>query len=319
MSKFDKKNIIITGGCGFIGSHLLKKLLSLNVGKVVVIDSMQYGESAEDEYRDERVIVLKHNIGIDPVQNIEPYFADSHIVYHLAAQKHNQSLADLQSLYVQNIFGTQQIFDLAGKYGITDVIFSSSLYAHGSYHNAKMSEADVPEPRTSYGISKLAGEHLLKMCAAQYGYHHTALRFFFVYGSRQYPGRGYKSVIVKNFERLKQQLPPIIFGDGQQKLDYVHVSDVVEAMVLVVEKEITGEVLHIGSGQSISILDLTKTMVDVVGSEASYVYEAPDTTAGTVRGTGTEKAEKVLGWRAKVQLYDGLVETFNWLKTYEKQ
>jgi len=314
MLDFKDKNIVITGGCGFIGSHLLQRLLSLGVAKVVIIDSMQFGHDRGEEYNDSRVSVITHNIGTDPIENIEPFFKDADILYHLAAQKHNQSLSDKDAVYRENIYGTNQIYDLAGANGVSDVVFSSSLYAHGSFHNDSMEEDDMPQPRTAYGISKLAGEHLLKMYGEKYQFRHTSLRFFFVYGPRQFPGMGYKSVIVKNFELLKEGEPPILFGDGAQRLDYVYVDDVIDALLAVVQKQISGEILHIGSGEAISIKDLTDKMVGIAGYTGAYKFEVADSTAGTIRGTSTRKAKAVLDWQATTPLSRGLLETFNWIK-----
>jgi len=318
MFDFKNKKVVITGGCGFIGSHLLRRLLSLEVKEVVVIDSMQFGHDRGVEYNDPRVTIVKHNIGTDPIEVISQYFKNTDILYHLAAQKHNQSLADKGAVYRENIFGTNQVFELAGEYCITDVVFSSSLYAHGSYLSSEMKEFDVPEPRTAYGISKLAGEHLLKMYGEKYNFHHTSLRFFFVYGPRQFPGMGYKSVIVKNFQNLINKEQPVIFGDGEQRLDYVYVGDVVESLILSVKKRSNEKIIHIGSGHSISILELTDQMSKIAKYAGQYNFTNSDWTTGTVRGTNTQLAKNAIGWEARTPLSQGLLETFEWIKGYEK-
>src|SRR5262249_59343500 len=128
-----------------------------------------------------------------------------------------------------NVEGTHQLLTAAVRHGLRHVVFSSSLYAYGRMTGPPCVEDDCPQPTTVYGISKLAGEHLVRHFGKELP--GTILRFYFVYGPRQFAGMGYKSVIVKNFERLLSSDPAVVYGDGRQALDYVYVDDVVDALL----------------------------------------------------------------------------------------
>jgi len=313
MRSWKKHSVLVTGGAGFIGSHLVRKLLDLGVKKVIVIDSLEYGIE-ENLPKDSRVSLIKHNIGVDPIAALEKPIKKCAFFFHLAAQKHNQSLSNLHAVYQTNIVGAADLFELAGKCGIKKIIFSSSLYSYGRTSMPPMKENDCVNPNTIYGISKVAGEHILAYYANKYKYDYAALRFFFVYGPRQFPGMGYKSVIVKNFERLAQGKRPIIFGDGNQSLDYVYVDDVINALIKVAESQINREIFNVGSGKATSVSSLTALMKKIAGSTADIDYGPADKTQGTVRVSDIKKIKKVLQWRPTITLEDGLKKTFEWIK-----
>jgi UDP-glucose 4-epimerase len=174
-------------------------------------------------------------------------------------------------------------------------------------------EEELPQPQTIYGISKLCGEHLLRHVHHAYGVAYNVLRYLFVYGPRQFAGMGYKSVIVKNFERLLAGLPSTIYGDGTQTLDYVYVDDAVDATVRALETDITGEVFNIGSGTAITVDALIDLMQAVTGLNMPAQHEPPDWTAGSCRVGDISKARRLLGWEPNVSLADGLARTFAWL------
>lgn len=311
------KKVIVTGGCGFIGSHLVRRLLEDGgVSDVVVFDSMQYGHARDAHFDDPRVTVIEHTLGGDDPQKIAKYFEGASTVFHLAAQKYNQSSSNAHAVYSENVLGAQEIFELAGTHGVSKVVFSSSLYAHGGTQSDHMSEDDLPTPHTHYGVSKLTGEHMLNVYSKLFNFSGTSLRFFFVYGPRQYPGSGYKSIIIKNFERLKNGLQPTVCGDGKQVLDYIYIDDVIDAVIKASDPEVTESVIHIGSGTGTSIYDLSSAMLSVAGSNLDLEYIEPDWTAGTVRATSIERAKKALLWEPKTSLVEGLTETYNWVKGY---
>jgi len=308
------KIIAVTGGCGFIGSYLVQRLLDLGAQKVIVIDSLEFGKKENINNSDPRVKLLVFKIGTDPIGRLEAELKDCDILFHLAAQKHNQSLKYPHAIYDSNIIGTADLYDLAGRCGVKKVIFSSSLYAYGKLSVPAMLETDLPTPKTIYGISKLGGEHLLQFFSEKYHFDHLIFRFFFVYGPKQYSGLGYKSVIVKNFERLLRSEAPIIYGDGQQALDYIYIEDVIDVLISGVTPTNRDEILNVGSGEAITVLELTKLMSEIAHYVAAPIYEDQDWTAGTVRLADISKIKNYLKWEPKTLLVTGLRETFNWLK-----
>jgi nucleoside-diphosphate-sugar epimerase len=139
------------------------------------------------------------------------------------------------------------------------------------------------------------------------------LRYFFVYGPRQYQGLGYKSVIVRNFERLLRGERPTVFGDGRQALDYVYVDDAVGAALAALERAGSGEVVNVGSGQPVAVDALVDAMVRVSGRAVEKEYLPPDETAGSWRVANPERARRELDWTPRVALEEGLARTFRWM------
>jgi UDP-glucose 4-epimerase len=175
-------------------------------------------------------------------------------------------------------------------------------------------ESEVPQPRTVYGISKLAGEHILAHFGQTRDVAWNVLRYLFVYGPKQFSGQGYKSVIMKNFERILGGEPPVILGDGKQELDYVFVDDVVDATVSAMQSPVTNEVVNIGSGRGTPIDELTELMLRVSGSALRPKHGPPDWTQGSSRVGSADRAGEVLDWRATTPLDVGLRRTFDWIR-----
>lgn len=313
MTQVQGSHAVVTGGAGFIGSHLVDGLLARGAARVTILDSMKYANATYRQPADPRVTVVRYDIGVDPPARHEELLRGVDLLFHLAAEKHNQSLQSPQQLIDANITGTHALFDAAGRLGVKKLVFSSSLYAYGRLTGPPMREDEVPRPHTLYGISKLTGEHLARHTRATYGLPWVALRYFFVYGPRQYPGLGYKSVIVRNFERLLRDEAPVILGDGQQALDYVHVEDVVAATIGAMESELDGEVLNVGSAQATTIDELTRVMTEVSGRSIAAVHGPADWTAGTCRVGDTSRIRERLGWAPRVPLREGLARTYAWL------
>jgi len=305
------RRVAVTGGCGFIGSHLVDALVAAGVAEVVVLDSLKYAAPPATQAR---VTVHRHNLGRDAVTDLERHLGGVDFLFHLAAEKHNQSLSSPEDVVLSNILGTQGLYAAAARAGVQKVVFSSSLYAHGRLHGEPMRETDLPAPRTLYGISKLTGEHLCAYLTATSGIPAVALRYYFAYGPRQYPGLGYKSVIVANFERLRRGEAPIIHGDGLQALDYLYVGDVVAATILAMEVAPTGELYNVGSGVPTSIVELTRRMSEVAGSSLPPIYDDADWTAGSNR-VGDNAKLVGLGWKPRVSLSEGLGHTWEWLRS----
>ncbi len=294
------KHFLVTGGAGFIGTHLCRRLRA-DGARVTAIDSGKYAHADAE--------VVQFTLGTDAIERLPLDGVDG--VFHLAAEKHNQSLATPDALFAANINGTYQLFAAAARAGVRKVVFSSSLYAYGRLQGEPMDEADVPAPSTLYGITKLAGERLVAH-ARGLGLAGTVLRYFFVYGPEQYPGMGYKSVIVSNFERLLAGAAATVHGDGEQSLDYVYVDDVVDATVRAMLTDVDGPI-NIGSGQATTINELTARMVAVHGG-GEVVHDAADWTAGSRRVGRIERAKRFLDWHPTTSLDDGLARTLAWLR-----
>lgn len=305
---------MVTGGCGFIGSHLVARLCALGARKVVVLDNLRCGRKDNLEADPSRLTWVNHDLGFGPAAALEEATRGVDFVFHLAAEKHNQSKDSPERLLRSNIEGMYQLLASAARCGVGKVVFSSSLYAYGRMRGGPFREDEVPRPSTVYGVSKLAGEHLLEHFRAKEGLRSTALRFLFVHGPKQFAGMGYKSVIMKNFERLLRGESPVVFGDGRQALDYVFVDDVVEAVLASLDPKADGGVFNVGTGEAVSVMELTRTMLKVAGSALPIVHGPPDWTDGTCRVADPSRIRQALGWSAKVSLAEGLSRTFEWMR-----
>jgi nucleoside-diphosphate-sugar epimerase len=304
---------MVTGGCGFIGSHLVRALLAGGVARVVVLDSLRYGDRANLGGLGDAVQVVPHTLGSDDPAVLREALRGVRWLFHLAAEKHNQSKDTPLEVFRSNIDGAYTLFDLAARAGVEKAVFTSSLYAYGRMSGPPFVEDEVPQPHTVYGISKLCGEHLLRHAGVAHGVAWTVLRYLFVYGPRQFAGMGYKSVIVKTFERLLRGESPVVYGDGEQTLDYVYVDDAVAATIAALGAPADGEVVNVGSGAATTVNALIALMQKVAGTHLPVRGEAADWTAGSRRVGNVEKARRVLGWQASTPLEDGLRQTFAWM------
>jgi UDP-glucose 4-epimerase len=303
------RHVLVTGGAGFIGSHLVDGLLARGAARVTVVDSFKYANPAPRP-ADPRLAVVQHALGTDPSERLGVILSGVDLLFHLAAEKHNQSLNDPRQLLAANITGTYELYEAAARAGVKRLVFTSSLYAYGRVTGTPMLESEVAAPATLYGISKLAGEQLGAHARAKHGLSSVALRYFFVYGPRQFPGMGYKSVIVTNFERLVRGEAPVIFGDGQQGLDYIYVDDVIDATIRAMESNLDGEILNVGSGTATTINDLTRLMIEVSGKEIAPVHGPADWTQGTSRVGDNRRIARLIDWKPVISLREGLARTY---------
>lgn len=313
MSLIRDSSFVVTGGAGFIGSHLTAALLGEGARRVVVIDNLRAGRW-DNLASDDRIERIEADLASMSTTEMERSLEGVDYLFHLAAEKHNQAIDEPERVLEVNVVATHRLFRAAATAGTRKVVFTSSLYAAGRMSLPPMREDDLPEPKTVYGISKLAGEHLLRHFASTRGIRTTAFRLFFVYGPRQFAGSGYKSVIVTNFERILRGERPVIFGDGRQALDYVNVTDVTRALLLALSPAGDGHVINIGSSTAVSVNQLTETMLRVAGSSLRPIHAAADWTAGSCRVCDNEKAQRVISWSPAVSLEDGLAGVWDWMR-----
>ena len=305
--------ILVTGGCGFIGAHLVHGLLARGASRVVVIDGMRCGDPANLDGAGSAVDIVRFTLGTDASTRLVDALDGIDFVFHLAAEKHQAEADRPQEILRANIEGTYQLLEAAVARNVKKVVFSSSLYAYGRMHGPPFREEDLPAPTTVYGLTKVAGEHLHACFAATHGLAYNVLRYLFVYGPRQFAGQGYKSVIVKSTERILAGLGPVVFGDGTQELDSAYVDDVVEATIRALEVAASGEIINIGSGVGTPVNLLVDTLLAASGRALPKLVEPPDWTAGSSRVGDVAKARRVLGWTATTPIETGLAQTFRWL------
>jgi UDP-glucose 4-epimerase len=296
------RTVLITGGAGFIGSCLAQAAVRRGARRVVLLDRRVPGNppaGAEHVLCDlgSEAPVARHLEGVD-------------LVFHLAAEKHSQELPDPERLLRANVLGMQALLRAAVTAGVRKVVFTSSVYAYGRTSAPPMDEAEAPRPTTVYGVSKLTGEHLVEQARIAHGLSGVSLRLFFVYGPGQDHGRSYRTLIARSFERLRRGEPVTVYGDGRQALDYVYVDDVVEALLLAMESDVSGMVLNVGSGIAMPVEALIDAMIATAGGTPSKVFLSADETAGTSRVARIDRIRDALGWTPRTSLDEGLRRTW---------
>lgn len=310
------RRVLVTGGCGFIGAHLVSAVLREGAAHVVVLDCIDPPPVRHDLLDDARVRFVRHRLGHDDGAALPAALDGVELVVHLAAQKHRPSLDDPDALLSTNVLGTRHLFDCAAAAGVRKTVFSSSLYAYGRLHAPAMDESECAHPTTLYGASKLFGEQLLQLAVADGRMAGDALRFFFVYGPGQWADLGYKSVIVRSFERLARGESPQINGDGRQALDYIYIDDVVDAVIRTLLAPQSGRVLNVASGTATAVADLVHRMCAIAGGAIAPRSAPADWTHGTERSGATARIRDALAWTPTVGLDEGLRRTWEWMRQH---
>lgn len=303
--------VFITGGGGFIGSNLIEFLTDrkCEVGYCDNSFSSQSKTSARG--------AIKECNDISEIDN--QILSKYDTLIHLAAVKKHNALTDSDErmLYDTNIINTVRLFQVAGSAGIKNIIFSSSLYANGNLKKILAKESDTAEPLTLYGQSKLFGEFALNEVSKKYNLNALALRLYFIYGPKQYSGKGYPSVFLRSFERLKSGQSPVIVNDGLQRLDYMFVSDLCNLIYCAIKTPISGfNIINASSSNAYSI----KTIVEMIcadwnsrfGTRHAPTYSGNDFTAGTYRSGDNSKARSLWDWVPAVELDGGISNMLDW-------
>ncbi|PIU55354.1 MAG: GDP-mannose 4,6-dehydratase [Chloroflexi bacterium CG07_land_8_20_14_0_80_51_10] len=309
------KKVVVTGGAGFIGSHLAEELRERG-HSVIIIDNLSTG-------RKENIASLINSTnsitpqtqGVEFIQGsttnltlLQEIFKDVQYVFHQAAiASVPQSLEDPLTSNQANLTGTLNVLLAARDNGAKKVIYASSCAVYGDSPVSPKREDMLPAPLSPYAVAKLAGEYYCQVFQEVYGLPTACLRYFNVFGPRQDPDSQYAAVIPKFISRVSEGNSPVVFGDGEQTRDFVFVRDVVEANILIAEGDATG-VFNIGRGESVSINQLAELIIGLVGNSVEPIHEEPR--PGDIRHSLADISKaKSFGYEPKYSLEEGLVET----------
>ncbi len=248
------KKVLVTGGAGFIGSHLVEALIALDA-KVTVLDNFSTGFMTN--LRDVLPFINLQYADITSPYSTLQGTRSKDVVFHLAAFiSVPNSIKYPAHCQLVNEIGVSNTLNACIKNGIKSFVLSSSAAVYGN-KSTICHEDDTPNPQSPYAISKLAGEALCREASLQYGIATTSLRYFNVYGERQNPNGDYAAVVAKFTDNLRQQKPIVIFGDGKQTRDFIHVSNVVTANLLAgMQLHHAGDIINVATGTSINLLQL---------------------------------------------------------------
>ncbi len=311
MNLTDEK-IVVIGGAGFIGSHIVDQLLAEPVREIVVIDNFVRGGLAniERSLADPRVRVVEGNITSPDF--LEGLLENAAGVFHLAALWLFECVHEPRSAVEVNVVGTYNVVEAAARAGVRKVVYSSSASVYGNAVVTPMTEDHPFNNRTMYGATKIAGEQFFRSFFEQHGLDYVGLRYMNVYGPRMDDKGAYVSVIMKVLDRIERDLAPVIFGDGSQSYDFVHVDDVARANILALKSDATDECVNIGMGVKTSIDELVAQLLTLTGSRLVPEYQPEEQMFVTHRVGSTEKAERLLGFVAQVPLEEGLRSVVAW-------
>jgi len=304
--------VLVTGGAGFIGSHIVDRLIA-NGHHPTVLDNFSTGKrnNLANVLRSKSLVITRGDIR--RIHRLLPKLERVDRVCHLAAMTDvHASIRDPVLTSEVNLTGTLRVLETARKLGAGRVVFASSAAVYGSPSTFPVTEDVDVVPISPYGASKAASELYCGSFEENHGIEAVSLRYFNVYGPRQ-ASTQYSGVISVFARRLLRRLPLRIFGDGSQSRDFIYVADAVDATVTALEKPLRSRVFNIGSGRETTILELAKKMQEVVGVSSDLRFEPPR--KGDIRRSvaDTARAQSELGFRPKASLDDGLSATIQWL------
>jgi len=296
-----KKKVLVTGGAGFIGSHLTDRLLA-DENQVVVVDNFSTGKWENLQQHHLNILIYKRSI----LDDIGKLFEGVDVVFHLAAlTRPQESIKEPSSYNSVNIEGTLSVLNNCHKHKIKRLVFVSSSSLYGTQETFPTPESATPIPLSPYALTKLIGEQYCKLFERLYGLEANCIRPFNVFGARQNPSGGYAAAVCKFIDMLSKGETPYITGDGEQNRDFVFVEDVIDLMILASESEVYGEAFNAGSETNITINNLYKTICSVMNKDVKPDY-VPAVLEPRTTLADMSKAKKLLGWESKVSLEEGL-------------
>lgn len=302
---------LVVGGAGAIGSHVVDALLAHGAA-VVVFDNLVAGRSqnlaaaldhpacrlAEGSIAD-RAALAAATSGVD-------------YVFHLAVAGMAQCSREPRLALEVNVVGTWNVLEAAAAAGVRKVVFSSAGAVYGQPRYAPVDEDHPLDTQIVYGASKVAGERFLAAFQAEHGLPGVALRYFNVYGPRHDHPANVTQIIPRWLDRLAHGEPPVIFGDGEQTMDFVYIGDVARANLLAAVSAVTGGAFNVASGQETSANALAQLLIELSGAAVEPQHQGHDPAHVRRRWAATERAWQALGFRAEVGLREGLVRTLAW-------
>ena len=304
--------ILVTGGAGFIGSHLSDALVETN--QVTVLDNLSVGNKANLKGFKEKGgrLVVGDVRDKDKVNQV---IKKIDLVFHLAVQCVRLSFKNPHLLHEVNTGGTLLVLEAVRQAKVKKFVYISSSEVYGTTQKLPISETDPTLPTTIYGASKLAGEYYALAYARSFGIPVVIVRPFNTYGPRAHFAGVYGEVIPKFFIRQLNSKSPIIYGDGKQTRDFTYVSDTVSGIIRsAFVKKAVGEIINIGTGEEIQIRQLANLIGVICRQEVTPIFR-PSRPADVLRlKANTEKARILLEFIPKVSLREGLTDYFEWLK-----
>ena len=315
MADLKGKRVLVTGGAGFIGSHIVDLLTEESCSEIVALDNMVRGRPENLEWAIARGPVRLVNGDIRDRNLMASLVEAADIVFHQAALRITHCAAEPRLAMQVMVQSTFDLLELCVEVNVEKVIAASSASVYGMAEEFPTTEGHHSyNNRTFYGAAKAFNEGLLRTFNDMYGLDYIAFRYFNVYGPRMDIHGRYTEVLIRWMERLESGQAPIIFGDGRQTMDFVHVRDVARANILGAKATAGDEVFNVAIGTETSLFQLAKGLARVMGREEIDPEFVAERSVNAVprRLASTAKAERLLGFRATVALDEGLRELVDW-------
>ena len=303
--------ITVTGGAGFIGSHLVDRLIE-DGHTVQVIDNLYTGNK---EFVHSKAQFVELDIRDPKLYSVLEEFRPDYIFHEAAQTEVSTSMTDPMLDCDINLMGLINLLNAAVKLDVKKFLMPSSAAVYGNLDTLPLNEEMIGNPSSFYGLTKLTTEHYLRIYHEAFGLPYICYRYSNVFGPRQ--GNGGEGGVISIFAKaIVQGSPIIIYGDGKQTRDFIYVDDVVEANILGMQHQVTG-IYNVSTGISSSVNLLVDEFRNISGKDIEVVYDKPR--LGDIRDSvlATDKSEKELLFTAKYNLHDGLIKTYEYFKTVE--
>ncbi len=315
------KKFVVIGGAGLIGSHTVDALTREDVREIIVYDNFVRGtqENLEAALSDPRVRIFDIGGDIGQQDILNAALKDADGVFHFAALWLLQCHEYPDSAFETNIRGTFNVLQACVANKVRRLVYSSSASVYGDAVEEPMTE-DHPFNNTNfYGATKIAGEAMATAFAHRYDLPVVGLRYMNVYGSRQDYKGAYIAVIMKILDALDEGRQPVVYGDGNQAYDFVHVSDCAAANICAMRADSVARYYNVGTGRRTTIKELTELILRLTGSNQKIRYEEGGLTFVKNRIGSPERATSEIGFVSKMNLEDGLRELIAWRNTHKEQ
>jgi UDP-glucose 4-epimerase len=315
------KRLVVIGGAGLIGSHTVEALLREDVGEVVIYDNFVRGSEANlaEALEDPRVRVFEAGGDICQTDILGDALAGADGVFHFAALWLLQCHEYPRAAFDVNIRGTFNVLEACIANDVSRLVYSSSASVYGDAVEEPMTEDHPFNFENFYGATKVAGEAMARSLHARYGLDYVGLRYMNVYGPRQDYHGAYIAVIMKMLDSIDRGEPLVIYGDGSQAYDFVYVGDCAEANVAAMKAETTNRFYNVGTGIRTSIRELAEMVLELTGSDVGIRFEPAGLTFVKNRIGSPDRAAEEIGFRAKVDLEDGMRELIEWRREHKAQ
>jgi UDP-glucose 4-epimerase len=320
MPNIENSNILVIGGAGFIGSHIVDQLIDEPVAKITVLDNFVRGtrENLASAVTDERVELVEGSVTDRDL--LARLMEGADYVFHLAALWLFECVHEPRKALEHNVVGTYNVVEAAHAAGVKKVVYSSSASVYGDAVFTPMTEDHPFNNRTMYGATKIAGEQFFRAFHEQHGLDYAGMRYMNVYGPRMDYKGTYVSVIMKVLDKIDAGEQPVIFGDGSQAYDFVHVADVARANILALKSDAsTDRNYNVGTGVKTTIKELVDTLLEITGSDVEPEYRPQEQMFVTHRVGSTENAERDLGFVAQTPYTDGLRSVVEWRRSDQRR